>query len=153
HLSLPRRATHRSKRISPRTTKLGATNPRPSDTADEALIPLRNIRCLSVSSDETVDSLDSRYFYFFLSAMPHILVYANLFPKIITDIFSRSIPHRCLRQSVLSISSWVADHRLSRPSYRFQVQYISTLQSIQKSLEKMDIDEGTAIAVFLLLYI
>lgn len=108
---------------------------------------------MPASPDETVDSVDSRYFHFFLFAMPHILPYTNIFPTIVKEMFSRSILHRCLRHSVLSISSWVADHRLSRSMDRFQLQYITTLQSIQTSLAKVELDEGIAIAIFLLLYI
>jgi hypothetical protein len=47
----------------------------------------------------------------------------------------------------------MADHHLSRPLDRFQLQYINALQMIQKSLQTMELDEGIAIAVFLVLWI
>src|SRR5262249_43928907 len=104
-------------------------------------------------TDGLVDSLDSRYFFFFLSAIPHLLPYTALFPTAVGDIFARGAEHPCVRYSVISVASRVVDHRLRRPLDRFQSNYIITLQLIQKALQNLVIDEGLAIAVFLLSWI
>jgi hypothetical protein len=106
-----------------------------------------------LAQDEIIDSLDSRYFHFFLLCMPHIIPHAIFFPKIISDIFARSVPHRPLRHSVLGISSMVSDYRLSRPMDRFYIQYKTSRDMIQNALQTINLDEGIAISVFLLLWI
>lgn len=105
------------------------------------------------SAEDIVHPLDSHYFAFFLQSMVRVVTYANLFPAIITDIFSRCILHKTLRHSILSLSSWIVDFRLHRSMDRFQLQYIATLQNIQAAICSSQIDEGTAIAVFLILQI
>jgi len=105
------------------------------------------------SSDDIVHPLDSHYFAFFLQSMVRVVTYANLFPSIIADIFSRCILHKTLRHSILSLSSWIVDFRLHRSMDRFQLQYIATLQNIQASICSSQIDEGTAISVFLIVQI
>ena len=85
--------------------------------------------------------------------MAYILPYTGLFPSIVTDVFARCVPHITLRHSVLSISSMIADYRLQRPMIRFQIQYITSLQKIQHAIQKLSLDEGTTIAVFLILWI
>jgi hypothetical protein len=105
------------------------------------------------SCGQPVNPLDDRYFYFFLSSMPYVLPYARLFPSVVDNIFARSVMHITLRHSVLSISSMVADYRLQRSMDRFHNQYITSLHMIQNSIQEMDIDEGTTIAVFLVLWI
>jgi len=47
----------------------------------------------------------------------------------------------------------ISDYRLKRPLDRFHYQYVKTLQLIQNSLRKMEVDEGIAIAVYLMLCI
>jgi hypothetical protein len=105
------------------------------------------------SEEETVNSIDNRYFYFFLSHMASILPYTSLFPFIISDVFARCVPHITLRHSVLSISSMIVDYRLQRSMDRFHFLYIMSLQKIQNAIERMSLDEGTTIAVFLILWI
>ena len=85
--------------------------------------------------------------------MPTILPYCNLFPSVVGDIFRQSAENSCVRHSVLSVSSMIADYRLRRSLDRFEYQYITTLQLIQSSLQKGRIDEGIAIAVYLMLCI
>jgi hypothetical protein len=47
----------------------------------------------------------------------------------------------------------IADYRLKRPMDRFQIQYITSLQKIQNAIQELSLDEGTTIAVFLILWI
>jgi hypothetical protein len=47
----------------------------------------------------------------------------------------------------------ISDYRFRRPLVRFQYQYIKTLELIQTSLRKTQVDEGIAIAVYLMLCI
>ena len=106
-----------------------------------------------VASEHTINSLDDRYFHFFLSSMASVLPYTGIFRSIVRDVFARSVLHITLRHSVLSISSMIVDYRLQRSMDRFHVQYITSLHKIQKAIEYMSLDEGTTIAVFLILWI
>ena len=103
--------------------------------------------------EDMVDPRDGRYFHFFLSTMSYILPYTGLFPSIVQDMFARCVMHIALRHSVLSISSMIADYRAKRPMDRFHFQYITSLQKIQHAIQIMLLDEGIAIAVFLILWI
>ena len=85
--------------------------------------------------------------------MSYILPYTNIFPSIVHDVFARCVMHIALRHSVLSVSSMIADYRAKRPMDRFHFQYITSLQKIQQAIQIMSLDEGIAIAVFLILWI
>lgn len=47
----------------------------------------------------------------------------------------------------------IADYRLQRSMDRFHYNYINSLRMIQNSIQNMDVDEATTIAVFLVLWI
>lgn len=79
-----------------------------------------------------------------------MLVYSNLFPSLVGDIFCRGVQHICVSRSILSTASMIADHRLQRPMDRSKVQYITTIQLIQSAIREERVDEGLAIAVFLI---
>lgn len=100
-------------------------------------------------TDALVDPLDSPYLFFFLSAMPYALPYTTLFPTMLSDIFARALEYPCVRQSILSIASHVADHRFKRTPERSQMLHKTSLQIIQKAIQKLQVDEGLAIAVFI----
>ena len=85
--------------------------------------------------------------------MAYVLPYTGLFPRIVGDVFARSVPHNTLRHSVLSISSMIADYRLRRPMDRFIILYGRSLHRIQNAIRLHDLDEGTTLAVFLILWI
>ena len=102
---------------------------------------------------DSVDPLDSCYFSYFLSSMPHILNYIVVFPTLFSDILCRGIQDASVRHSVLSIASFLADHRLNRSMGRFDLNYITSLQVIQRSIAEVRVDESLAIAVFLIAWI
>ena len=104
-------------------------------------------------TDAVVDPLDSRYFWFFLASMNQIFNYTELFPSIVSDIFSRTLDNVCVKYSVLSISSIIADFRLRRSLERFEVNYIVSLRKIQECIDRNELDEGLAIGVFLIAWI
>lgn len=106
-----------------------------------------------VADEDLVNPSDSHYFHFFLSSMTSILPYTVIFPSIVVDVFTRSVLHKTLRSSVLSISSMVADHRLQRSMDRFYIQYGFSLKGIQLAIQQMSLDEGITISVFLILWI
>jgi hypothetical protein len=85
--------------------------------------------------------------------MAYVLPYTSLFPRIVGDVFARSVPHTTLRHSVLSISSMIADYRLRRPMDRFIILYGRSLHRIQDAIRLHDLDEGTTLAVLLILWI
>jgi hypothetical protein len=97
-----------------------------------------------------IDPLDYPYFTFFLTALPQILPYTNLFPSTVGDIFSRSTNDAGLRHSILSFSSLMMDSNLSRPLNRFYMHYIITLRIIQNAIQTMQINENLALSVFLI---
>lgn len=100
-----------------------------------------------------VDPRDVHYLAFFLATMPYVFPYTNLFPSIVQDLFARSVPHVTLRHSLLSISSMIADYRQRKSMDRFHFLYICALHKIQEAISTLNVDEGTAIAVFLVLWI
>ena len=104
-------------------------------------------------TDAVVDPLDSRYFWFFLASMHQVFNYTELFPTVVSDIFSRTLDNVCVKYSVLSISSIIADFRLKRSLERFEINYIVSLRKIQDTIDRNELDEGLAIAVFIIAWI
>lgn len=111
------------------------------------------IRMSPIADENVVDTLDNRYFHFFLISMTTALPYSNLFPDNTANIFPYDIICPIVRNSLLSLSSMIVDSRLQRSMDRFYIHYIASLQNIQRAIECMNIDEGVAIAVFLILRI
>ena len=137
------------------TTTISSENTK--EVEDQQLPPETDLVCTirrqPKASEDLVSDIDNGYFYFFLRTMPHVLPYTRLFPSIVDDVFSRCVVHRTLRHSVLSVSSMIADYRLRRGMDRFHYNYITSLRMIQNSIQNMDVDEATTIAVFLVLWI
>ena len=102
---------------------------------------------------DSVDPIDSCYFSYFVSSMPHILNYIIVFPTLFGDILSRGVQDVSVRHSILSIASFLADHRLNRSIGRFELNYIKSLQVIQRSIAEVRVDESLAIAVFLIAWV
>src|SRR5436190_795374 len=123
------------------------------DSPSTSMEVVSRISRTPIAGEDMINPLDSRYFHFFLSSMAYILPYTSIFPSIIIDVFARSVPHITLRHSVLSISSMIADYRLQRSMDRFHIQYITSLRKIQNAIQQLSLDEGTTIAVFLILWI
>jgi len=82
--------------------------------------------------------------------MSSALPYTSLFPTMLGEIFSRAVEHVCVRQSILSIASHIADHRFKRPLERSQRLYQISLKTIQKAIQDLKVDEGLAISVFII---
>src|SRR5271169_6235354 len=57
-----------------------------------------------VAEGQTVDDMDLPYFGYFLSRMPQLMSFVDLFPSIVGDVFARSLEHAALRHSILTIS-------------------------------------------------
>src|ERR1700738_4314002 len=65
-----------------------------------------------------VDSVDSKYFHFFLGHMDKILTYADLLPGAVDEIFVRATQSDVLRHTTLALSSFSIDGFLNRPLTR-----------------------------------
>jgi len=110
-----------------------------------------------VAEGQTVDDMDLPYFGYFLSRMPQLMSFVDLFPSIVGDVFARSLEHAALRHSILTISTLLStggqplDILPSRHYYHKQ----KALQLLQTSLggSAKDLTENDAIAIFLLLWL
>jgi hypothetical protein len=105
-----------------------------------------------VWTDALVDDIDSRYFHFFLMHATNALLYTELFPRAIYEIFTRSIHNKTLQYSVLAVSSIAVDASLHRPLTRALTHKQNALTLLQQSLSNGNITEEVAISIFLLLY-
>jgi hypothetical protein len=98
-----------------------------------------------------VDPRDSRYFHFFLDHLHMTILYSELFPTAIKEIFSRTVYSTPLRHAVLCISSLFVDQFLGRSSTRMLVHKQAAFASLQECIASGQIDEDLAIAIFLVL--
>jgi len=99
-----------------------------------------------------VDSGDSRYFYFFLEHGTEAVVYTELFPRSVQEIFVRTFDNRQLMHAVLAVSSMAIDSALQKPLTRALTHKQNAITSLQQSLCTGHITEDVAISIFLLLY-
>lgn len=110
-----------------------------------------------VAEGQTVDDMDLPYFGYFLTRMPQLMSFVDLFPSIVDDVFARSLEHAALRHSILTISTLLStggqplDILPSRHYYHKQ----KALQLLQTSLggSPKDLTENDAIAIFLLFWL
>jgi Fungal specific transcription factor domain len=110
-----------------------------------------------IAEGQTVDDMDLPYFGHFLSRMPQLMSFVDLFPSVVGDVFARSLEHAALRHSILTISTLLTtggqtlDILPSRHYYHKQ----KALQLLQMSLggSPKDLTENDAIAIFLLLWL
>ena len=105
-----------------------------------------------VWTDMQVDQEDSRYFHFFLWHGGESMIYAELFPCAIQEIFARTAMSKTLQRSVLAVSSMAVDGSLQRPLVRALTHKTTAINLLQKSLSTGDITEEVAISIFLMLY-
>jgi Fungal specific transcription factor domain len=101
--------------------------------------------------DAQVETVDVKYFTFFVRNMHKCLIYTSLFPNAVNEIFARSTQSKPLKHAVLSISSLLADYVVNRPFTRALVHKQEAMASVQQCLSSGEITEDLAIAVFLLL--
>src|SRR3981189_135882 len=83
-------------------------------SASIPLIPTPRIPKSPLRPDATIDTLDTKYFYLFLNSMPRILDYCTLFPTMVSDIFSSGVENACVRHTILTTASMMADYYLQR---------------------------------------
>ena len=125
-----------------------------SDLSDHesALMPYPTIPKQPIWADAVVDSADSRYFHFFLCHMSNILIYGDLFPKAINEIFARTLQSKPLRHIVLCMSSGFIDGYLQRPVTRSLTHKQEAFSSLRECLSSGKITEDVAIAICLMLF-
>lgn len=115
-------------------------------------MPYPTIPKQPIWADAVVDSADSRYFHFFLCHMSNILIYGDLFPKAINEIFARTLQSKPLRHIVLCMSSGFIDGYLQRPVTRSLTHKQEAFSSLQECLSSGEITEDVAIAICLMLF-
>ena len=101
--------------------------------------------------DMHVDTLDAKYFHFFLAHCQQFIPYFEIFTAASGEVFGRSTQNVSLHNAVLAISAMVVDHSLQRPLTRALTFKEKAFKSLQQSLAVANIDEDLAIAVFLVL--
>ena len=102
-------------------------------------------------TDAQVDPIDGKYFHFFLLHMNHHVIYGDLFPNLMTEVFARTLQSKPLRHAVLAVSAALVDEYLQRPAVRALVHKQQAITSLQQSLGTGDITEEVAISIFILL--
>jgi len=117
-----------------------------------ALMPTIATAKQPVWADSVVDSVDSRYFHFFLGHMSNILIYGDLFPNAVNEIFARTLHSKPLRHIVLCMSSTFVDQHLKRPLTRALTHKQAAFTSLQECLSSGEITEDLAIAICLMLF-
>jgi Fungal specific transcription factor domain len=95
---------------------------------------------------------DEPYFNFFLSELSRCFPYVNLFPWTAAHLFSTSLHHPALRQSVLAVGALIADNTLGgHQSHEAALKHLqAALLQLQSQISERGADEGIAISSFLL---
>jgi hypothetical protein len=106
----------------------------------------------AIAPDSDIPQSDLPYISFFLAEMSNVLPYVTLFPSTVPSLFASSIHHPALRHSVLSVSSLISDKKHRRGKQRALEHLQKSLKLLQASLSAPSVDEGIAIAIFLLVY-
>jgi hypothetical protein len=99
------------------------------------------------------DPEDTHYMDYFLTKVKVVLPYFEIFPTMVTDIFTRATTDRGLFHTVLSVSHLIADSRLHRsllPAFHHQTQALALLQ---QSISATDITEALATSVAMLAWL
>jgi len=105
-----------------------------------------------VWTETQVDPSDIPYFHFFLAHGADALIYSELFPRVIPEIFRRTFNCKPLQRSILAICSLAVDQALQRPLVRALTHKQYALSLLQQNLSSGEISEETAVSIFLLLY-
>ena len=99
------------------------------------------------------DELDIPYLHFFVMNMGNVITYAEWFPKVVTEIFSRIPESAVLRHSVLAVTSLHVDNALHRPLVRGLTHKQHAIAALQTALSTGQITEGVAISIFLIFWL
>jgi hypothetical protein len=120
---------------------------------DTNLIPAFTREPVLLQFEIEVDPEEGHYINFFLTKIKHTLPYFEAFPAMAGEVFNRAITHPALLQTVLSVSHLVADCRLHRSLFHAFNYQSKALRLLQQSISAVDITEGVAVAVALLVWI
>ena len=96
---------------------------------------------------------ESRFVGFFLRELPSMLPFTQLFPLVCNDIWAMSLTSIPLTQSILAVSSYLADRRAETPPIRSLTYLENALTRIQEAISVGIVDEGLIAAVFLLAFL
>jgi len=99
------------------------------------------------------DEFDIPYLHFFVMNMGNMLTYAEWFPKVVTEIFSRIPESPVLRHSVLAVTSLHVDNALHRPLVRGLTHKQHAIAALQTALSTAEITEDVAISIFLIFWL
>jgi hypothetical protein len=99
------------------------------------------------------DADDHIYIKFFLTKVPIVLPYFEIFPNLVGDVFQRATVDQALFHTMLSVSHLIADSRCNRslvPAFQHQTQALSRLQ---ESISSIDLTETVAMSVAMITWI
>jgi hypothetical protein len=116
-----------------------------------AFVRTESIPLQPIWTEAQVDPLDSNYLHFFLSQMQDKVIFGDLFPEFLHQIFPRTLSSRPLLHAVLAVSSATADDALQRSPERSIVHKSHAIVSLQRSLAMGKVDEDIALSIFILL--
>jgi len=115
----------------------------------EKVGPVRLLRS-PIAEETTIEDVDAPYFSFFVVGLGKIV--ANFFPDFVTHLLARSTFNTAVRLSILSMSAILLDVSRKQPLVRFHENRRKAITVLQGVLSARFVDEGTAIAVFLLVW-
>jgi hypothetical protein len=98
----------------------------------------------------TLTEDESMFVGFFLRELPSLLPFTELFPSVCNDIWAMSVTHIPLTQSILAVSSYLADRRAQIPPIHGLSYLEKALSRVQEAISVGIVDEGLIAAVFLL---
>jgi len=96
---------------------------------------------------------DHIYINFFLTKVPIVLPYFEIFPNLVGDVFQRATVDEALFHTMLSVSHLIADSRNNRslvPAFHHQTQALSRLQ---EAISSIDLSETVAMSVAMITWI
>lgn len=93
---------------------------------------------------------ESMFVGFFLRELPSLLPFTEMFPSVCNDIWAMSVTHIPLTQSILAVSSYLADRRAQIPPIHGLTYLEKALGRVQDAISVGIVDEGLIAAVFLL---
>lgn len=111
--------------------------------------PVRLMRS-PIAEQTAIEDADPPYFSFFVVGLGKIV--SNFFPDFVTNLLARSTFNTGVRLSILSMSAMLLDVSRNRPLVRYHENRRRAIAVLQGSLSARFVDEGTAIAVYLLVW-
>jgi hypothetical protein len=111
------------------------------------------LRAWPLSNGTGFETPDLPYVHFFLNQMPNYLWFAGITQPVNRYIMAKALEQPVLQHAVLCTSAALLSERLLTDPSRFLEHKQKTLALLRGHIDRLEIDEGVAAAVFFMLFV